>query len=178
MLSYSFSGDSEPLRDMISRSEFAAGMNLLRGVSLQSTRLQVAILRREQRPIIESLDLLRDMDRELEQFVQAVGPQASPPELEALTDMIARQKVALDAETMALMSGVTGQALKGAKKEALDFEDEPSAVEEDGLEEDLYAEEPPRRLGAWIAGSLLVLAAGGAAAWYYYPDLLIGRIGF
>lgn len=177
MLSYSFSGDSEPLRDMISRSEFAAGVQLLRGVSLQSTRLQVAVLRREQRPIIEALDLLRDMDRELEQFVQAIGPQApTSHELDSLNEMIALQKAALDAEKMALMSGVTGHALKGAKKEALDFEDEPSAVEDDVPEGD-YEEEQPRRFVAWIAGSLLVLAAGGAAAWYY-SDMLIGRIAF
>lgn len=177
MLSYSYSiGDHAHARDAVSRGELAAGMQLLRGLAMQTTRLQVAMLRREQRPAIESLDQLRDIDRELEHFIETIGPRDdASPELAMLSAMVARQKQALDTEKLALMSGVSGR-LSGARAAVVEEDFAPEAAEPFSDEAEI-AEAPRRATGVWLAiGLLAIIAALGAGGWYY-SDLLMAYAG-
>lgn len=116
MLSYSYSipDRGEGAANGVSKAQLVAGMQLLRAVNMQSVRLQLAVLRRDRRPAMESLDHLADMDRELEQFIEGIGPAGlSPPELREIADLVAYQKRALADEKIALMAGISGAKLNG-----------------------------------------------------------------
>ena len=171
MRSYSYSVGGMHPHDPISREELVAGMQLMRAVSMQSTRFQLAVMRKEQRPALESLDRLGEMDRELEHFIEAIGGAAEDmPELAPISDMVARQKQALDSEKLALMSGVSGPGVVGLSADR-------EADAGDDLEDEEAMAPLPRR-GRLLAatGVILSLAALGAA-FFYYRDVMALHFG-
>lgn len=104
-------------------------MQLMRAACLQSTRLQLAMQRREAHPTMESLDSLAAIDREIEHFVNSIAPPDSGADsnvafddnnpLRDLETLIALQKMSLATEKMALVSGNSGPLFRtGGMSEA------------------------------------------------------------
>ncbi|WOK37334.1 hypothetical protein [Sphingomonas sp. C3-2] len=172
MRSYSYSVGGMHPHDPISREELVAGMQLMRAVSMQSTRFQLAVMRKEQRPALESLDRLGEMDRELEHFIEAIGGAAEDmPELAPISDMVARQKQALDSEKLALMSGVSGPGVVGLSA------DRDEADAGDDLEDEEAVAPPPRRGRLLTATGVILSLAALGAAFFYYRDVMALHFG-
>jgi len=156
-----------------SRTQLIAGMQLLRAVSTQSVRLQLAMLKRGRRPTIESLDSLAAMDRELEHFIEGIGPDGfAAPELEEIAELVALQKTALANEKIALMAEISGPDVVSMHMPipAHETAPEPAPGPEPAYEP---AEYRASGVGAKIAAiaAMGVLAGGGALAWRYWETL-------
>lgn len=176
MLSYSYSiGDRT--EGSVSRAELVAGMQLLRAVNMQSIRLQLAVLRHEQKPTIESLDSLADMDRELEHFIEGIGPAGlAVPELRGIAELVALQKRALANEKIALMAGISGPKLAGAPAAAVEAE---IAVPVDTVAPDAAeAGYPaPNMAGRVLTAAALSALTGVAVAGWLFVDVIAATLG-
>lgn len=177
MLSYSYSiqDRSEGATGAVSKAELVAGMQLLRAVNMQSVRLQLAVLRRDRRPAMESLDHLADMDRELEHFIEGIGPAGSAAaELREITELVALQKRALADDKIALMAGISGAKLGGETIAELP-EAEPEALA-DTL--DPTTEYRPSSAAAKLLAATAVFAvAGVAVTGWLFSDAIAAAIG-
>ncbi|RJF85582.1 hypothetical protein [Sphingomonas cavernae] len=174
--SYSISDRSEHAAAGVSRTELVTGMQLLRAVNMQSVRLQLAVLRRDRRPAMESLDHLADMDRELEHFIEGIGPAgAAAPELREIAELVALQKRALADEKIALMAGISGAKLGGETIAQLP-EAEPEAIT-DTLE--LTSEYQPSSAAAKLLAATAVLAViGVAVTGWLFSDAIAAAMRF
>lgn len=109
----------------------------MRAACLQSTRLQLAMQRREAQPTLESLDSLAAIDRKIEHFVNSIAPPDSGADpsiafgddtpLQDLETLIALQKMSLATEKMALVSGNSGPLFRGGGMSATPTAELPPA---------------------------------------------------
>lgn len=105
------------------------GLQLLRASTVTSTRLQLALARRDRPQILATLDGLTDLDAEIEQFVAGLPASDAPsPELAAITQWIAAQKAAIASDKFSLVCGISGSGLVSAP----DRLSTPGAVDQSG----------------------------------------------
>lgn len=177
MLSYSYSiaGRSDGAASGVSRAELVAGMQLLRAVNMQSIRLQLAVLRRDRKPAMESLDHLADMDRELEHFIEGIGPAgAAAPELREIAELVALQKRALADEKIALMAGISGAKLGGEPVAQLP-EAEPEPMPELTEASEYRTSSAATKI---FAATAVFAVAGVMVAGWLFSDAIAGAVGF
>lgn len=155
-------------------AELAMGLQLLRASSMASTRLQLALARRDRSQAMAALDGLVDIDAEIEGFVVGLTQSAPPrPEMTALTNWIAEQKAAINADKFSLACMISGPSLV-SPPDRLAAAPEPEESEAQVLELKApeESEEPANRgwrmaLLAMIPIILLLLAGAiyGAMPW-------------
>lgn len=151
----------------------STGLQLVRASNMASTRLQLALARRDRRQAMAALDGLIDIDAEIERFVAALPPpHGIHPDWTTLTDHLSEQKAAIASEKFSLACGIAGPGLVAApdptaepgEKDRIGAEPEPVRgqiiLEPEGAE--------PRSI--WkLAVALIVISAAGlaVAAWLY-----------
>jgi len=158
----------------VSRADLVTGMQLLRAVNMQSIRLQLAMLRRDQQPAMESLDSLAAMDREIEHFIDGIGPTGfAAAELRDITELVTMQKRALAAEKLYLTAGISGPALRPSMPDNIRGNAEAEA------NQSMPAPDPSeyRPAGRWagrIALGLALVIAGATALLFWSGAPILG----
>lgn len=159
-----------------SPAELVMGLQLLRASAVTSTRLQLALARRDRRQILATLDGLTDLDDEIEEFVAGLPAADAPsPELAAITRWIAEQKAAIASDKFSLVCGVAGSGLVSSPEKLstpIEAEPEPSQptidAAADGIEMASEEEVPPRRRWPFIVLAMVIAALAAAAAVYVF----------
>lgn len=110
--------------------ELAMGLQLLRASSLTSTRLQLALARRDRRVAMTALDTLAAIDGEIEGLVDRLAaPDAASPELAAIGAWLADEKAAVAADRLNLTCEARGPGLVSPPDRLSYAADEPAAVD-------------------------------------------------
>lgn len=159
MATVTFGGGDRPA-GTVSKTDLVIGMQLLRAVNMQSIRLQLAMLRRDRQPTMESLDSLVAMDREIEHFIEGIASQSLPTgQLHGITELVATQKRALAEEKLYLTAGADGPRFR--PREA---QNPVEAIEPPTPEPSEYR--PANRWIGWALAGLVLLSGGAAALWF------------
>lgn len=93
----------------------STGLQLVRASTMASTRLQLALARRDRRQAMAALDGLIDIDAEIERFVAEL-PNANSihPEWSSITEHLSEQKAAIASEKFSLACEISGPRLVSA----------------------------------------------------------------
>lgn len=169
--------------------ELAMGLQLLRASTLTSTRLQLALARRDRRVAMTALDTLAAIDGEIEGLVDRLaGPDAATPELAAIGAWLAEEKAAAVADKLNLACDARGPGLVSSPDRLSEANDAPDVVgqtPDEVIPADTAEPASSRRwwlLGlaalmlAVIAGMVFALGVpnGGASAGIAAMDRLFG----
>ena len=103
-------------RGRASASDAAAGLakgfHLLRASTIASTRLQLALARRDRSQTLAALDGLGEIDAELERVATGLAAESgSDDDLASIREWLAAQKAALASEKFSLVCEVAGAGL-------------------------------------------------------------------
>lgn len=164
--------------------ELVLGLQLLRASSLTSTRLQLALTRRDRRGAMAALDTLAAVDSEIEGLVDRLSTSgASSPELAAIGAWLAQEKEAVTADKLTLACEVSGPGLVSPPDRLSEsaYADPAAASSAREAVPDLdgasaIAEEPAPARRRWLlvafAVMVAVLAAGAVIAFMLPSDEL------
>ncbi|QUM71558.1 hypothetical protein [Sphingopyxis granuli] len=93
-------------------SDLFWSLQYCRASALSLTRLELALASSDRQRIVEAIDRLHALDREIERRVASLPPPPDPdPEREAIDRHLDREKMAVAFEKLALASGISGPAL-------------------------------------------------------------------
>ena len=165
-----------------SPAELVMGLQLLRASAVTSTRLQLALARRDRRQILATLDGLTDLDDEIEEFMAKLPSSDAPSaELAAITRWIAEQKAAIASDKFSLVCGIAGSGLVSSPEQLstpVEPDPEPSrtATETAADAEPASEQEAPvRRRWPFIVLAVVVAVLAAAAALYVFvPGVDLG----
>lgn len=168
MVEESGRGDFDPreVRWQGTPAELAMGLQLLRASSLTSTRLQLALARRDRQVAVVALDTLAAIDSEIEGLVDRLTvPGATTPELAAIEGWLAEEKAAVAADKLSLACDARGPGLVSPPDRLSAATKEADAIDRaaDEVADEDADERPPTRRW-WLLGlvalMLAVLAVG------------------
>lgn len=160
----------------VTRADLAIGMQLLRASNMRALRLQLAVMRRDQHMVAETVDSLVELDSEIASFLADMpSADVAMREMAEISRWIDQQKGTIAAEKLALGCAVDGPELRHgrpafgfgasthpAKANDSDAEDADAALELKGYE--VEAEARPQAETPSLAQTPPRVAEGGQRA--------------